>query len=69
MMKEILMSLQYIFRLLTKHFNSYLKYAFLENHLSRREKHTAAPMVYSALLISRLYVHQNLQTELNNLDF
>lgn len=42
---------------------------YLENHHSQTEKHTAAPMVYSALLISGLYGHQNLQTKLNNLDF
>lgn len=69
MMKEILMSLQYIVRLRTRHFNSYLKNAYLENHHSQRENHTAVPTVYSALLISRLYGHQNLQTKLNNLDF
>lgn len=60
-MKEILMSSWYIlFKLQTKHLNSFLKYAFFKNHHPQREKYTAAIM---ALL------HQNLQTKPINLYF
>lgn len=64
MMKEILMSSRYIlFQLQTKHFNSYLKYAVLENHHPQKEKYTAAIMAYCALPASGLDVHQNPQTK------
>lgn len=69
-MKEILMSSWYIlFKLQTKHFNSYLKYVVLENYHPQRKKYTAAIMAYCALLASRLDVHQIPQTKPINLYF
>lgn len=64
MMKEVLMSSRYIpSKFQTKHFNSFLKYAILENTHPQREKYTAAIMAYCVLLASRLDVHQNPQTK------
>lgn len=69
-MKEILMNSWYIlFKLQTKHFNSFLKYAVLENHHPQREKYTAATMAYCALLAPRSDVHKNPQTKPINLYF
>lgn len=62
MMKEILMSSWYIpSKFQTNHFNSFLKYAVLENSHPQREKYTAAIMAYCVLFASRLDEHQNPQ--------
>lgn len=69
-MKEVLMTSWYIlFKLQTKHFNSFLKYAVSKNHHPQSQKYTAAIMVCCALLAYRLDMYQNLQTKPINLYF